>query len=400
MRVLLTEGSGLTSRQVVTRLGAMGHDVELVSSTPVCLSRFTRFVGKVHSAPRFGVDPNAWFDAANAIARDRAVDLVLPTHDQVAVLSARQAELCVPTVVPPFQALCRVQDKVCAARCLSENGVMQPPSLIATRVEDLRQFVSFPAFVKRPISTASSGVRRVASSEELDRAAREFGLGQVPILVQGQVDGPLAMVQAVVDRGRLIAHHANLRVREGIGGGASIKESLLLPSLETDLKRLVGALDWHGAISLDAILGPDGPVVIDVNPRIVEPMNAYLSGVDLVGAMLDCAAGASPAAQPAGRPGVRSRQLLLAVLGAAKFSDTRRAVISEIAAALQQRGDYAGAIEELTPTPGDPWSLLPVLAAAAATLLAPASWRAFHAGAVGAYALTPQAWEQLIALGR
>src|SRR6185369_17762138 len=102
MRVLLTEGSGLTSRQVVTRLGAMGHDVELVSSTRVCLSRFTRFVGKVHSAPRFGVDPNAWFDAANAIARDRAVDLVLPTHDQVAVLSARQAELCVPTVVPPF----------------------------------------------------------------------------------------------------------------------------------------------------------------------------------------------------------------------------------------------------------------------------------------------------------
>jgi hypothetical protein len=34
-------------------------------------------------------------------------------------------------------------------------------------------------------------------------------------LVQTQIDGPLAMVQAIADRGLLVARHANLRVREG-----------------------------------------------------------------------------------------------------------------------------------------------------------------------------------------
>jgi hypothetical protein len=42
MRVILTEGSGLTSRQVAQRLGELGHEVELLSSTKLCLSRFTR----------------------------------------------------------------------------------------------------------------------------------------------------------------------------------------------------------------------------------------------------------------------------------------------------------------------------------------------------------------------
>jgi len=35
------------------------------------------------------------------------------------------------------------------------------------------------------------------------------------------------MVQGVADAGRLVAHHANLRVRTGVG--ASIKESVAIP---------------------------------------------------------------------------------------------------------------------------------------------------------------------------
>lgn len=41
-----------------------------------------RRVGRVHRVPRFGSDPNAWFEAADAIARERSIDVVLPTHEQ------------------------------------------------------------------------------------------------------------------------------------------------------------------------------------------------------------------------------------------------------------------------------------------------------------------------------
>ena len=47
------------------------------------------------------------------------------------------------------------------------------------------------------------------------------------------------------------------------------------------------SLSWHGALSLDVVLAPDGPRVIDVNPRLVEPGNAWRAGVDLVGATGD-----------------------------------------------------------------------------------------------------------------
>jgi len=131
----------------------------------------------------------------------------------------------------------------------------------------------------------------------------------------------------------------------------------------------------------------------------VEPMNAYLSGVDLVGAMLDIARYAHPAVQPAGRAGVRTRQLLLGILGAAQDRGSRLAVAQELVRALRQRGEYAHAVEELTPIHSDPIAAVPVIAAAICTLVWPPAWRSFQSGALGSYALTPEAWSEILSAG-
>ena len=188
----------------------------------------------------------------------------------------------------------------------------------------------------------------------------------------------------------------NLRVREGVGGGASLKESVALPSLTEPLENLVDALHWHGPLSMDVIVTPQGPVVIDVNPRLVEPMNAYLAGVDLVAAMLDLARPAHPAIQSPGKTGIRSCQVLLAVLGAAQRRGSRIEIAQELAHVLGRRSEYAGAVEELTPISGDPIAAVPVILAAASTLMWPPLWRTFYSGAVGPYALTPEGWEALL----
>jgi predicted ATP-grasp superfamily ATP-dependent carboligase len=400
MRILLSEGSGLTSRQVATRLGALGHHVEILSSTPFCLTRFTRHVRALHQVPRFSDDPLQWFCAANRIAKTHAIDVLLPTQEQVAVLSALRARLEVATVVPDFAALRRVQDKIEAWRTLHAVGVPQPASIVARGIDDLATVTQFPVFVKRPISTASAGVRRTATADELIAAATALGLGlgKKELLVQVQASGRLAMVQALADRGHLIAHHATLRIVEGIGGGAAVKESVRLPELAAHLERLVQALGWHGPISLDVIVAEEGPLVIDVNPRLVEPINALFSGVDLVGAMLELARDAHPPALPAGKAGVRSRQLLLCVLGAAERG-SRRSVLRALMAALQGRDDYKDAAEELTPVGADLVSAIPVVVATLATLIEPSLWRRFYAGATGPYSLTPEAWQKIVAAG-
>ena len=80
------------------------------------------------------------------------------------------------------------------------------------------------------------------------------------------------------------------------------------------------ALQWHGALSFDYIRDDASatPYFIDANPRLVEPMNAWLSGVDLPGALLQVSLGESPPVQAEGREGVLTRLGLMGLLDAAR----------------------------------------------------------------------------------
>jgi hypothetical protein len=163
------------------------------------------------------------------------------------------------------------------------------------------------------------------------------------------------------------------------------------------LVRLVSALNWHGALSMDLIVADGGPVIIDVNPRLVEPANALAAGADLVAAMLDVTGDTPAQERSSGSAGVRTRQTLLAILGAAEHYGTRGAILREAFDAIFAQGDYARSVEELTPVAGDPIAAAPVVAALIASLIHPPLWRRFHAGAVGPYAVTPEAWDRILA---
>ncbi len=231
-----------------------------------------------------------------------------------------------------------------------------------------------------------------------DELTADGGFGPGGVVVQVALDGPLVMVQSVFDRGRLVASHANLRVREGAGGGASHKRSVDLPQVRDHLTVLGADLAWHGALSVDAILVDGHPRYIDVNPRLVEPGNALRSGVDLVGPLVELALGGAPPAQPPGVPGVRTHQALLALLGAARRPRPRRAVLDEVAAVLRRDGDYRGSAEELTPLRGDVRAVLPSVVAVTAMLVHPPAWRLFASNATANYALSPDGWQELLAL--
>jgi hypothetical protein len=410
VKILLSDGSGLTARQVAGRLSGSGHHVEVLSPDRLCLCRFTRHVRRVHIVPGYGGDPLGWLNAALAVYRRDGFDLLFPTQEQVAVLS-HSAELLardgIRTAVPPFEALRAVQDKVSASATLAALGIPQPATAFVGSADDLRAWRSLPVFIKTPIGTATSGVRLIDSvaalrscAEELEAAGVFAGTAGAPalgVIAQDPVAGPLVMAQAVFARGQLVAAHANHRVREGAGGGASHKRSLEKPAVVVGhLESLGRSLHWHGGLSADAILTDAGPVFIDINPRLVEPGNAWRSGVDLVGAMVDVARGSAAGAQPAARPGVATHQLLLAAMGAGVRDRTRRAVAAEVWAALTHAGQYRGSTEELTPVRGDPRAALPVIAATAMMLVRPAAGRSLAAGSVADYALTPAGWDTLL----
>jgi glutathione synthase/RimK-type ligase-like ATP-grasp enzyme len=404
VKILLSDGSGMTARQVAGRLSESGHHVEVLSPDRLCVCRFTRHVRRVRRVPSYGADPLGWLEAALAVYRTGRFDVLFPTQEQVAVLSHAAGRLQaggIRTAVPPFEALRAVQDKVSASASLGALGIPQPPTAFLGSAAALREWRSFPVYVKTAIGTATTGVRRIDSAAALRSAADELeaaaAFASGGVIAQEPAQGPLVMAQSVFARGEMVAAHANLRVREGARGGASHKRSLDEPAVVVKhLESLGRSLRWHGGLSADFILTDAGPVVIDVNPRLVEPGNAWRSGVDLTGALLDVACAGAPEAQPPGRPGVATHQLLLAIVGAGADGRGRRGLMAEILSALTHTGPYRGSAEELTPVHGDPAAALPVLLAALAMLIRPVLWRWFASGSVAGYALTPAGWEQLL----
>ncbi len=405
MLILLSDGASLAARQCATVLSRAGHQVEALCAEGLCLCRMTRHVRRVHPVPGIGASPFGWLDAALDIAARRRAEVLLPVQEQVAVMSFARGRIeaaGLRTAVPDFGALARVQDKVSAFATLNQAGLPQPRAAVATSRAELEAAGELPAFVKTPIGTASAGVCRVETGTELRQLAaryeREGVFGAGGVLVQQPADGPLVMVQSVFAHGELVAFHACQRVREGTGGGASHKLGLDLPEAREHLATLGAALRWHGALSADVILGRAGVQFIDINPRLVEPVNALASGVDLTRALVEVACTGTSRPQPAGRPGERTHQLLPAVLGAAQHGG-RREIAGELANALAHRGGYRASREELTPGGGDWLAALPVVLIAAATLARPAAWQRFTGGSTGAYSLTPAAWHALTAAG-
>ena len=112
------------------------------------------------------------------------------------------------------------------------------------------------------------------------RAARSRASGAFAdeVLVQDLIAGTTEKAQSVFCRGRMIGFHAYRQVAAGVGGGEAIKQSVSRPArARVSRRRSDEQLDWHGALSVDYIMPIDSatPLLIDCNPRLVEPMNAY-----------------------------------------------------------------------------------------------------------------------------
>src|SRR3954468_10847731 len=225
MRVLLSDGSGLTARQCATLLARAGHEVGVLAPAGLSLTAMTGAVRHRHPVPVFGPDPLGWAQAMLAVLDTGRYDVLLPTQEQVAVIALVADEVGargVHTAVPPFAALRRVFDKLAAEELLTELGLPRPSATVARTPDELLA-AELPAYLKAPVATASTGVRLVRSAAELPAAGRvlaeldAYRLGGV--LVQRPVPGPLLMVQSVFAAGELLALDANRRHRTRSGGG-------------------------------------------------------------------------------------------------------------------------------------------------------------------------------------
>src|SRR3974377_587172 len=98
-RVLVSEGSSLAAREIITALGSAGHRGGVCDSNSICLGRFSKFVTHFHRGPSAGSDPLAYLDFVTGIAASGDWDVLFPTHEQAFLFSKERAR------IPPQIAL-------------------------------------------------------------------------------------------------------------------------------------------------------------------------------------------------------------------------------------------------------------------------------------------------------
>ena len=401
-KILLSEGSSLSAREAITVLGLAGHCVELVSSEPLCLGRFSRFVRRVHRLPASGADPDGYLAGVLDIVKARAIDALLPVHEQAYLFAAARKRLPsrLGIALADFEAFEQVQSKAGLADLLARLGVPQPATTVVRSAGEFAAARDFPFFVKAAFGNASAGVWKVKDEHQRDALLSRFERNNAfaeGLLVQSALSGALERTQAVFDRGRLVACHIYRQVAEGPSGGDVLKLSVVSAEVREIVEKIGHALHWHGALSFDYIRddATKTPSFIDANPRLVEPMNAWLSGVDLPGALLQLSLGQTPPVQADGRAGVSTRLGLMGLLDAARQRHHRRDVLLEIFKIATNTGRYRGTREELVPLWTDPYVVIPLAAVITRLLRAPETAARFSETAVAAYSLTPEAIQRL-----
>jgi predicted ATP-grasp superfamily ATP-dependent carboligase len=377
LRVLLSEGSSTSAREAITVLGLAGHMVEVCDPSPVCLGRFSRFVSKFHRCPGLRDDPAGYLSFVEKLLAERPFDVLLPIHEQGFVFARvkQRFEARVGVALPDFESYRTAHSKAGFSRLLDELGLPQPATRIVTSSGELRLAVRFPCVVKTSIGTASRGIWFVRDDNGLTQALQDLGANDAfadEVLVQDLVAGATEKAQAIFCRGKLLGFHAYRQIAAGAGGGEAIKQSVRRPQVRADVATIGKRLGWHGALSVDTIMPDQGThLFIDCNPRLVEPISAYLAGLDLVDLLLRVSQGKTPEPAPDSREDVRTHLAMQALLGCAARGGTRREIFRECVRLVAGRGPYADSVEELTPLRRDRISAVPLAMIALALLANP-----------------------------
>jgi predicted ATP-grasp superfamily ATP-dependent carboligase len=330
-RVLVTDAERPSALAMVRSLARRGYWVASASSDPTAPAWRSRASRARVRYPSPDLDPAGAVAAIIRACQRLSIDLVIPVTDDIGLpLAGSGTEMPARLLVPRPDALEVVNDKADTLALARAEGIPVPDTIAVSTVGEAvarANEIGWPIVVKprRSRLVGEQGVERYTVSYAADRtelAARVAPLeGRVGVLLQRYVQGIGVGVELLLEDGALVAAFQHRRLHEVpvTGGASSLRESVPLdPVLLEHAIRLLRPLSWTGLAMVEFKVGPDGPVLMEVNGRVWGSLPlAVRAGVDFPGLLVDTATGRARAPEAPDlryRVGVRARNSELELL--------------------------------------------------------------------------------------
>lgn len=218
----------------------------------------------------------AVFDEIAASA-DAAWITAPETEGILAELTSRAEARGASPIGSPSEAIRLASDKLALARRLREVGVPVPRTWSAERSPAAVREGGLPLVLKPVLGAGCEGVRLARDGLGLrDALAAAAETGRAAI-VQEYVEGVAASASVLCVKGRAVPLSLNgqaIRVGRTFryeGGWLPLRHSQAEAALAAACRACETVPGLRGYAGVDLVLGPRGPVVIEINPRLTTP---------------------------------------------------------------------------------------------------------------------------------
>jgi predicted ATP-grasp superfamily ATP-dependent carboligase len=275
--VLVLGGRAPVALDHARRFRRQGWTVHVGDSAPCRLSGWSNAVVSTIALPSPNGAPEAFAQALAAAVRTHAIDLVLPTCEEVFHVARHRAALPahVRVPVPALDLLRALHSKWAFQALVRAAGARVPDGARVATLAQARAWAGdVPVVIKPEFSRFGTHVRLYPRG--IPAAAPELGEHGAWV-VQRYVVGEELCSYSVAERGRLLAHVA-YRPLHRLGASASYYfEAVEAPAIRAVVETLVRQLDYTGQVAFDWIDDDGGgaPVALECNPRSVSGVHLF-----------------------------------------------------------------------------------------------------------------------------
>lgn len=260
--ILITGGRAPASLELARCFSRAGYRVISADSLAHHLSRFSNSVARNYqiASPRYAFKD--FIDALLSIVKREAVDLVLPTCEEVFYISMGLDRLsaCCEVFTPPINVLNRLHHKYDFIRLAQGYGLKVPDTVLLESQSQAEHYARLGYVLKPVYSRFATRVRLPPHKTVLPLESGQW-------LAQRYLVGRQICTYSIVRQGRLVAHTAYPSVFR-LGAGATVQfEHIRHDAALAWVQTFVAATGLSGQLAFDFIETPEGLFALECNPR-------------------------------------------------------------------------------------------------------------------------------------